>query len=239
MCDLFNNMKYFSTPPLPEGFQAPTWLKVQLGLIAGRLYFDFDETKELFEFLGLDYEAPVDNDELEAGTNGVHSEKTAEVGRVEASDNEKGSDVVVSSKEVDTKDDSLVSTVGTEKPATYRFTAKPRVFLHDWVSARRKNVDWTHSPVGFVSLGKPLRANHPFFARRDESEAVQKQALAGSGEQDGIEEDDHDDDEFMFPGMGGEQDKVDAVEGDYQFSEDDEDSSGETEESDEEDYQAL
>jgi hypothetical protein len=60
----FNNLTFHATPPLPPGFQAPIWLKVQLGIIAGRLYFEWNEYKELRIFLGLADEDEPDDLEL-------------------------------------------------------------------------------------------------------------------------------------------------------------------------------
>ncbi|GME34063.1 hypothetical protein BKCO1_7800036 [Neofusicoccum parvum] len=43
MATYFNKLDYFAVPPLPAGYAAPRWLPIQLGLFAGRLYFEFDE----------------------------------------------------------------------------------------------------------------------------------------------------------------------------------------------------
>lgn len=39
----FNNLDYYTLPPLPDGWRAPSWLKIEFGIFAGRLYFEFDE----------------------------------------------------------------------------------------------------------------------------------------------------------------------------------------------------
>jgi hypothetical protein len=49
----FNDLKYYSVPPLPADWQAPTWLKIELGIFAGRLYFEYDEYPALYSFLGI------------------------------------------------------------------------------------------------------------------------------------------------------------------------------------------
>lgn len=49
----FNDLTYYTIPALPAGWKAPTWLKIELGMFAGRLYFDFEEYKELCTCLGL------------------------------------------------------------------------------------------------------------------------------------------------------------------------------------------
>lgn len=49
----FNQLDYYATPSLPTDFQAPVWLRVELGLFAGRLYIEWDEYYELLGYLGL------------------------------------------------------------------------------------------------------------------------------------------------------------------------------------------
>ncbi|KKP05492.1 hypothetical protein THAR02_02384 [Trichoderma harzianum] len=41
----FNNFRYYSLPPIPLGATFPTWLKVELGILSGRLYTDYEEWK--------------------------------------------------------------------------------------------------------------------------------------------------------------------------------------------------
>jgi len=50
----FNQLSYHATPALPADFQAPVWLRVELGLFSGRLYMEWDEYYELLAYLGLD-----------------------------------------------------------------------------------------------------------------------------------------------------------------------------------------
>ncbi|TVY94359.1 hypothetical protein LAWI1_G000351 [Lachnellula willkommii] len=49
----FNDLKFYSIPNLPSDWEAPLWLKVELGLFAGRLYFDYSEYATLCKFLGV------------------------------------------------------------------------------------------------------------------------------------------------------------------------------------------
>jgi hypothetical protein len=50
----FNQLDYYAVPALPTDFEAPTWLRVELGLFSGRLYLEWDEYYTLLEYLGLD-----------------------------------------------------------------------------------------------------------------------------------------------------------------------------------------
>lgn len=49
----FNNLMHYSFPRLPKNWKPPTWLTIELGLFAGRLYFDFGEYAALVNYLGL------------------------------------------------------------------------------------------------------------------------------------------------------------------------------------------
>jgi len=49
----FNNLDYHSTPPLPPTFKAPVWLKIELGIFSGRLYFSWDEYDKLCAYVGV------------------------------------------------------------------------------------------------------------------------------------------------------------------------------------------
>lgn len=49
---VFNDMNYYSVPPSPEGWKAPMWLKIELGVFAGRLYFQFSDYEDLCKYLG-------------------------------------------------------------------------------------------------------------------------------------------------------------------------------------------
>lgn len=49
----FNSLQYYSIPTLPSMFKAPIWLKIQLGIFAGRLYFGWDEYDPMLDYLGV------------------------------------------------------------------------------------------------------------------------------------------------------------------------------------------
>jgi hypothetical protein len=115
----FNNIDYFAIPPLPAGFQTPRWLKVELGIFSGRLYFEWDEYEEIMSYLGV--QVVKDKD---------------------------GQDLQIVRKEA--------------------FATKPLAFLHAWLAIRRKGQDFEHTPMGFITTGKPLSKDHPFFATTDE-----------------------------------------------------------------------
>jgi hypothetical protein len=43
----FNRLDYYSLPRLPTGWNPPSWLPFELGILAGRLYFAFAECQDL------------------------------------------------------------------------------------------------------------------------------------------------------------------------------------------------
>ncbi|KAI9772802.1 MAG: hypothetical protein M1839_002303 [Geoglossum umbratile] len=49
----FNNLMYYSLPSLPQNWRPPAWLTIELGIFAGRLYFEFAEYAALTSYLGL------------------------------------------------------------------------------------------------------------------------------------------------------------------------------------------
>lgn len=128
----FNDLNYYAIPPLPEGFKAPMWLKVELGIFAGRLYFDWNEYEHLSSYLGS--HGPDEHDD----------------------DND------------------------TPRPPKEAFATKPLAFLHDWLAVRRKGQDFEHTPMGFVTTGKPLSASHPFFAAMSAEETSSDKILQPS-----------------------------------------------------------
>lgn len=47
----FNKLDYYAVPAMPASYTTPRWLPIQLGLFAGRLYFEFDEYEAITTFL--------------------------------------------------------------------------------------------------------------------------------------------------------------------------------------------
>lgn len=39
----FNQLRYYTLPPIPLDAKFPSWFKVELGILAGRLYMDYQE----------------------------------------------------------------------------------------------------------------------------------------------------------------------------------------------------
>ncbi|KAI5921758.1 hypothetical protein F4810DRAFT_712186 [Camillea tinctor] len=47
----FNKFSYYSLPQLPAGYVFPEWFRVELGILAGRLYVDYEEWDAVSKFL--------------------------------------------------------------------------------------------------------------------------------------------------------------------------------------------
>ena len=135
---VFNNLKYYSMPPLPDDWHPPMWLKVELGILAGRLYFDWDEYQALCDFLAIG----TGSDAMKHDEEGVEDEGGALLD---------GSAIVPGPPSA------------KEQVPTVSFSKRPLTFLQDWLAIRRHGQDFVHTPMGFLTQGKPLHANHPFF----------------------------------------------------------------------------
>ncbi|TVY49278.1 hypothetical protein LOCC1_G002062 [Lachnellula occidentalis] len=177
MLQHFNDLKFYSIPNLPSTWEAPSWLKVELGLFAGRLYFDYSEYAALCEFLGVKESAAsleeVDDD-FELGPpalDGVVEEE------VPANPQESKSKV---------------------------FARKPLTFLHEWLAVRRKGQDFASSPMGQVCQGKPLTSDHTFFIKPEatrtsnntEHTSVKRSVPVSALEEDDAEDDIYDENAF-------------------------------------------
>ncbi|KAK6583459.1 hypothetical protein PZA11_004535 [Diplocarpon coronariae] len=49
----FDNLKYFSIPDLPSGWRSPDWLRTEIGVYSGRLYFEYSDYNLILNFLGV------------------------------------------------------------------------------------------------------------------------------------------------------------------------------------------
>jgi hypothetical protein len=177
----FNNLDYCAVPALPADFKAPLWLKVELGILAGRLYFEFEEYQAIKDFLGI--------------TDCEDIEKAVEVKT--ASDGLTPEDWVEASTPPPTKTN--------QKPL---FTSRPVSFMNEYLAIVRKDSDVTATPMGYLLSQKPLTSNHSFFAERKVEDVRKKIATM---RQEAVEEkkeeylDEGDDFEVLETGPAGEE----------------------------------
>ncbi|RKF57979.1 putative p-loop containing nucleoside triphosphate hydrolase [Erysiphe neolycopersici] len=50
---IFNDFNHYSLPPLPSSWCAPYWLRIEVGILTGRLYFDYIEYPIILETIGV------------------------------------------------------------------------------------------------------------------------------------------------------------------------------------------
>lgn len=136
----FNELAYFAIPTLPSNFSAPMWLKIELGLIASRLYFDYDEYLPILDFLGIENDTTPVEEELEDLTLAANLEPETE--------------------------DTEITLKASIIP---KFARNPQTFLSEYLAVSRKGQEFTQTPMGFISQGKPLLQTHPFFLKDSNS----------------------------------------------------------------------
>ncbi|KAK4153830.1 hypothetical protein C8A00DRAFT_43330 [Chaetomidium leptoderma] len=152
----FNNLTFFSMPPLPEDWVAPQWLKTELGLLAGRLYFEWPEYETLCKFLGVPDEkdqpgsVPLDGEDEEEEDSILASEDDGEKEDGDGDGDEAGKKTIIAPRK-------------KGQTVTTSFSLRPLTFLQEWLAIRRHGQDFVHTPMGFLTQGKPLQASHPFF----------------------------------------------------------------------------
>lgn len=139
----FNNLGYYAIPAMPAGWKPPAWLTIELGIIAGRLYFDFAEYSDLRKYLGFPEKVAKSKDKLEGSVDPTELQET-----------DRGAD--------DTADEEeIIASTGEG----LSFTPKPLAFIQDWLALRRKGQDFKHTPMGYICQDKQLTADHPFYTR--------------------------------------------------------------------------
>lgn len=152
----FNGLDYYAMPQLPTGWKALPWLMLEVGLLAGTLYFEYEEYDFLLKYFGIS----------EAGTADVED------------------DVATPAQTGETKvavDDGPGETDRVAKGGQVKsFTAKPLSFLQEWLALRRKGQDFTHTPMGYVCQGKTLTETHPFFMRVADGSARKQNGITGA-----------------------------------------------------------
>lgn len=165
----FNDFRYYAVPSLPVDWQPPMWLRVELGIFSGRLYFEFAEYSSILGFLGVKEGSGIDEGEED------DDEDHTAVGEVDGTH-----ESLEQTNEINLKKQPNV---------TVTFTRKPLAFLQEWLSIRRKGQDFAQTPMGFVCQGKPLLESHPFFSKPDQEKKqpgqVKRSRVPQISEEDG------------------------------------------------------
>ncbi|KAL9083912.1 MAG: hypothetical protein Q9165_008319 [Trypethelium subeluteriae] len=176
----FNRLQFFAIPDLPSEWTAPEWLLIELGIFAGRLYFEESEYDGLCRYLGIQHGGNRDGTPSDMAVQGPDDRE----------------------KEVRAAEEQHLSITQRERSS---FTAKPLAFLRQWLAVRRKGQEFANTPMGYVCQGKRLTKDHPFFEHareRPDSSSSANQTRAGqraehyrgteledAGDDDGYDED--------------------------------------------------
>lgn len=132
---VFDTLKLYTVPSLPTNWRAPTWLVRDLGIFAGRLYFDFnDQARAVYQSLGLPPPPPasIDGDDL--------SDEPSETD-------------LWHQLPFDDDNDSREEGKETEGPFCNK---DPLLFMQEWLAVRRKGQDFSQSMVGQLVRGRRL-----------------------------------------------------------------------------------
>jgi hypothetical protein len=175
----FNDLNYYTIPSLPKGWKAPEWLMIELGIFAGRLYFQHEEYDGLCRFLGYRGKEIVDARKAEETMPSAELYGTPALA-----------------------EDEISQTGMNGTLEAQSFTTKPLTFLQEWLAIRRKDQDFTHTPMGYVCQGKPLTEGHHFFRKTENRVAtdtgtVRDRDISSLGGTDARGEDCSSDDEFF------------------------------------------
>ncbi|KAG4221727.1 hypothetical protein PC116_g29797 [Phytophthora cactorum] len=183
----FNKLTFYSMPPLPADWQPSEWLTTELGLFAGRLYFEFSEYDSVCRILGIDLSQPgIDElDSSETDTTEQYSTSAPENSSGETSQNSGELREIV---EVPLDEAKMKS-----KSVTPTLTSKPYTFTQEYLAVRRRGQDFTHTPMGFLSSGKPLTKDSPFFRLADTTRHGQSLVPVGITQSDDQDRDEAED----------------------------------------------
>jgi hypothetical protein len=144
----FNDLRYFTIPTLPRDWLAPQWLKTELGLFAGRLYFEWDEYQHLARYF-----ATADSDMTPDDQDWTFIDarnRSGSHGSNESSGDDQGAD---------------------QKQLAKPFVKNPLIFMQEWLAVRRRGQDFAHTPMGYITQSKQLYSDHPFFRQAPQEES--------------------------------------------------------------------
>jgi len=194
----FNRLQFYSIPVLPANWVAPQWLTTELGIFAGRLYFEWHDYKAIRQFLGMSEDASDAGGELDEEWSMLGFDGVSEVPPISKRAHDvahlpKAAAVIKEVVEGATAEGTatngcpgdaeypsgsataLEQAPGAEsnggKPPLRLFTPKPLQFLREWLAVRRRGQDFTPTPMGFITEGKPLDKHHPFFEKVETEQA--------------------------------------------------------------------
>lgn len=143
---VFDSLKFYSVPRLPDSWQAPTWLVRDLGIFGGRLYFDYEsQCNAVYEFLGLP---------AQAITEVLHA---------------------VELTEMDLWRELPYEETVAEQQKQEPFSPNALLFMQAWLAIRRKGQDFSTTMMGEVCRGRRLeREETGKIEEFEDIEAIEK-----------------------------------------------------------------
>ena len=132
---MFDTLDFYTVPALPAGWQVPPWLVRDLGIFAGRLYFDYEtQCGHVYEAMGLPpiIERP----------GSSHKEPTEMDLWQELAFNDE--------QEVKEMDELA-------KP----FSPNALLFMQEWLAVRRKGQDFSQTMMGEICRGRRVVQDDP------------------------------------------------------------------------------
>lgn len=111
------------------------WLRIEIGILAGRLYFDYSKYSALIGFLGV-YE--IDGKLIE--NKGKQDDEFLDI-------------------------QSAAKSQSNKAAATKSFSSKPLCFLQEWLALRGQGQDFTDTSMGFIFQERPVLAQNSSGSR--------------------------------------------------------------------------
>lgn len=156
---VFDTLKLYSIPSLPDTWSAPPWLVRDLGIFAGRLYFDYEgQYGMICEALGLP--------SLEST---VSVQSTAPTGN-------------------DLWDELPYDGEPQEEKKREPFSTFPLVFMQEWLGIRRRGQDFSQTMMGDLCRGRKLDNREPGVIEDDGSEGLWAPTMIGDSDSEGSDE---------------------------------------------------
>lgn len=149
----FDTLRLYTVPRLPTNWRAPTWLVRDLGIFAGRLYFDFnDQSHAVYQALGLPPPAS----------------KTEDL-RVELTEMDLWHELPFGDGQQ----------VTTQEP----FSKNPLLFMQEWLAIRRKGQDFSQSMIGDLIRGRRLERGDLTEEDANDSGEIESEDDVGAGDE--------------------------------------------------------
>lgn len=139
---VFDTLTLYTVPSLPADWRAPSWLLRDLGIFAGRLYFDFhNQARAVYQSLGLAPPPPASIDGNDPSDKPSETDLWHDLPFNDDYDND---------DDDDSRDDTQA------KDECPPFCRDPLLFMQEWLAVRRKGQDFSQSMVGQLVRGRRL-----------------------------------------------------------------------------------